>query len=229
MFVGGTGLVFLGAGLVLAGVVAGALITILCTKFSTQPRRGIIGAAEARQVALRTVIALDDFVGACHAAVNDMPEFNPADPSEFLFHVEDPRLNLPRDVDWIVLDQDLGEQLQWMPNRIRNVMDGLDSLDGPSLALEVLFERREEDFARLGLRALDLMAAISARYDCGLPQRPTHFDPRQHFLDRIAAVAESRGRRLAATRRGNEVSNVTYLTSQSRKAATAAVDTDPKT
>ena len=213
----------------LAGVVVGALTTILCTRFSTQPRRGVVAATEARQVALRTVIALDDFVGACHAAVNDMPQFNPADPSEFLFHVEDPRLNLPRDVDWLVLDQDLAEQLQWMPNRIRNVMDGLDSLDGPSLALEVLFERREEDFARLGLRALDLMEAISARYDCGLPQRPTHFDPRQHFLDRIAAVAESRGRRLAVARGDNEVSNVTYLASQSRKAAIAAVDTDPKT
>ncbi|MBP1859979.1 hypothetical protein [Rhizobium herbae] len=228
---GGTGFVLIGAGITLAGVVAGWLMSTASSRVGTRSKRSGASAAEVRQLALRTVIALDEFVGACQAAVNDTPEFNPSDPSEFVFHVEDPRLALPRDAEWSIMRTDVVEQLLWMPNRIRNVLDALDSLDIVPPAFDELFERREEDFSRLGLRALDLIQTISAEYELPIPERPAYYDPRREFQNRIQTIADARSRRREAGmgHKGDDVSNITPLFPKHRRdAALSALDVDPK-
>ncbi len=179
---------------------------------------------------MRTVIALDDFVGACQAAVNDTPDFNPADPGEFVFHTEDPHLVLPRDVDWNILKPELVEELLWMPRRVRNVLDALDSLDIEPPVFNHLFERREEDFSRLGLRALDLIEMISSEYDIVKPDRPSYHDPRRDFQERVDVILTSRNRRreVEVIPKG-EASNITPLFSKSRRETSqSGLDTDPK-
>ncbi|WP_426130702.1 hypothetical protein [Pararhizobium sp. PWRC1-1] len=223
--------VLLGAGLTLAGVVAGWLIATLSQKVAGRSVQRGASALEARQLAVRSVIALDDFVGACHAAVNDTAEFNPADPTEFVFHAEDPRLFLPRDAEWIVMKPDIAEQLLWMPNRIRNVLDGLDSLDFVPPGFDDLFERREEDFSRLGIHALDLIETISSEYAVPKPERPSYYDPRQDFQGRIDRILAARSRRRQAgfVLKDDEDSNVTSLfPKRRREPAPSALDADPK-
>lgn len=220
-----------GAGLTLAGVVAGWLMSTVSSRAITRPKRSEAAAGEVRHLALRTVIALDDFVGTCQAAINDTPEFNPSDPSEFVFHVEDPRLDLPRDAEWSIIRPDVVEQLLWMPNRIRNVLDALDSLDIVPPAFGDLFEHREEDFSRLALRALDLIQTISAEYELPKPERPIYYDPRLEFENRIQTIADARNRRreVGISDKGDDVSNITPLFPKNRRdAAAPAADVDPK-
>jgi hypothetical protein len=226
----GIGSVLLGAGLTLIGVITGWLVTTVSSRPASRDNRSARSALEARQLAVRTVIALDEFVGACHAAVSDTPEFNPADPSEFVFHIDDPRLNLPRDVEWSVLQPDLAEQILWMPNRLRNVLDGLDSLEVIPPAFDDLFERREEDFSRLGVRALDLIETLSSEYKLQKPERPAYYDPRADFLRRITRITQARHRRQEgeAAQKG-ETSNITPLFPKARRDAGASIlDADPK-
>lgn len=225
----GTGPVFVGAGLTLVGVITGWVMSALSSRSVARQTSSARSVLEARQLAVRTVVALDDFVGACHAAVSDTPEFNPADPSEFIFHIDDPRLNLPRDVDWSVLQPDLAEQLLWMPNRIRNVLDGLDSLEVAPPAFNDLFERREEDFSRLGVRALDLIESLSLEYKLQIPERPAYYDPRAEFLRRINRILQARSRRHEGeARQKGEVSNITTLFPKARRdTAPSILDGDP--
>ncbi|WP_428424080.1 hypothetical protein [Pararhizobium sp.] len=221
----------LGAGLTLAGVAAGWLISMLSQRGASRSAQRGAAALEARQLAVRSVIALDDFVGACQAAVNDTAEFNPADPTEFVFHAEDPRLFLPRDAEWSVMKPDIAEQLLWMPNRIRNVLDGLDSLDIVPPGFDDLFERREEDFSRLGIHALDLIETISFEYAFPKPERPSYYDPRQDFQGRIDKIldARNRGRKVGFLLKNDDESNITPLfPKRRREAAFSALDTDPK-
>lgn len=228
---GGTEPVLLGAGLMLAGILAGWAITRVSTRTAVRPKRSEAAVTEVRQLAVRTVIALDDFVGACHAAVNDTPEFNPSDPAEFVFHADDPRLFLPRDAEWSIMNRDIAEQLLWMPNRIRNVLDGLDSLDIVPPGFDDLFERREEDFSRLGIHALNLIETICSEYTVPKPERPTYYDPRQDFQSRIDTILDARSRRRQAgfSPKGDDISNITPLFPKLRRdAAPSALDTDPK-
>lgn len=223
--------VLLGAGLTLAGVVAGWLVSTFSQRVAGGSRQRGAAALEARQLAVRSAIALDDFVGACQAAVNDAPEFNPADPTEFVFHAEDPRLFLPRDAEWSVMKPDIAEQLLWMPNRIRNVLDGLDSLDIVPPGFDELFERREEDFSRLGIHALDLIETISSEYAVPQPERPSYYDPRQDFQGRIDRILDARSRRRKEgfVLKADEDSNVTPLfPKRRREPAPSALDADPK-
>jgi hypothetical protein len=223
--------VLLGAGLTLAGVAAGWLVSALSQRgVGLSGQRGA-PALEARQLAVRSVIALDDFVGACQAAVNDIAEFNPADPTEFVFHAEDPRLFLPRDAEWSVMKADIAEQLLWMPNRIRNVLDGLDSLDIVPPGFDDLFERREEDFSRLGIHALDLIETISSEYALPKPERPSYYNPRQDFQGRIDRILGARSRRRQAgfVLGDDDESNITPLfPKRRREVAPSVLDADPK-
>ena len=166
----------------------------------------------AHHLAVQTVIALDDFVGACHAAAYDRPDFNPADPGDFMFHMGDPALVLPKEADWSLLTPELVDEMLWMPYRIRNVMDGLESLELEPPGLDRFFEHRQEDFAKLGLRALDLIDKIVDAYDLTPPERPTYYDPRQGLQTKADEIAALRGRRhWTQMDKSGETSNVTAL------------------
>lgn len=184
---------------------------------------------EARLLAVRTVIALDDFVGACYAAANDSPEFNPSDPGDFIFHMDDPELVLPADIDWTLLNPELADDILWMPYRIRNVMDGLESLNVDQPGMEKFFEHRQEDFSRLGLRALDLIDKFCLAYDLTPPARPAYYEPRAALAQKVDEMVDLRNSRKAArTRPASEPSNVTALFNASkRKRPQRTTELDP--
>jgi hypothetical protein len=137
-----------------------------------------------------TVLALDDYVGACYAAVHDKPEFNPADQIEFVFHLPEPVVSLPKDVDWQLLGEDLGEEIMWFSNRVRNHENALESLDLARKDHDGFFERRVEGYARLAARAMDLIAGVCNEFDLTLPDKPDYYDQAEglakilHALDR---------------------------------------------
>lgn len=149
----------------------------------------------ARSLAMLTVLALDDYVGACYAAVHDKPEFNPADQVEFAFHLPEPVLNLPKEVDWQSLGDDLGEEIMWFSNRVRNHENALESLDLARKDHDGFFERRVEGYARLAARAMDLIARVCNEFDLTLPDKPDYYHQAEglakilHALDRGNAEA----------------------------------------
>jgi len=67
----------MGALIAAAGLTAGAsiptVIQLARKQINRRPR------SEVRNLAMMTVLALDDFAGASYAAVRDIPEFNPMD------------------------------------------------------------------------------------------------------------------------------------------------------
>lgn len=184
---------------------------------------------EARLLAVRTVIALDDFVGACYAAANDSPEFNPSDPGDFIFRMDDPELVLPADIDWTVLSPELADDILWMPYRVRNVMDGLESLNIDQPGLDKFFEHRQEDFSRLGLRALNLIDKFCLAYDLTPPARPAYYEPRAALAQKVEDMVDLRNRRRAArSRPASEPTNVTALfNAGKRKRPQRSTELDP--
>jgi len=142
---------------------------------------------KARNLSMQAVLALDDYVGACYAAVHDKPEFNPADQVEFAFHLPEPVLLLPDDAEWQSLGADLGEEIQWFANRVANHENALESLDLTRHDHDGFFERRVEGYARLAARAMDLIARISTEFDLTLPEKPDYY----HQAEGLAKILRS--------------------------------------
>ncbi|MGA1834551.1 hypothetical protein [Rhizobium wenxiniae] len=151
--------------------------------------------SNARNLAMLTVLALDDYVGACYAAVHDKPEFNPADQVEFAFHLPEPVLNLPKDVEWRSLGDDLGEEILWFSNRVRNHENALESLDLARKDHDSFFERRVEGYARLAARAMDLIARVCNEFDLTLPDKPDYY----HQAEGLAKILHALERANAGT------------------------------
>jgi hypothetical protein len=155
-------------------------------------------SAARRDLAMRTVLALDDFVGAAYAAVHDKPEFNPDDQGQFVFHADDPSLLLPKNVDWALFGTELADDIQWLPNRIQNVTDGLDALDLCAPGYSGFFQHRQEDFSRLGLEALYLIDRLCDAADLTRPVRPAYYHPEAGFMTKIREVEAIWQRRQAS-------------------------------
>jgi hypothetical protein len=160
---------------------------ILSASRRRQPRRGS-RSSDRRHLAMRTVLALDDFVGAAYAAVHDTPEFSPDDPRQFVFHADDPALNLPKNVVWQVFGTELADEIQWLPNRVQNVTDGLDALDLSAPGFGDFFQHREEDFSLLGLEALYLIDRLCEASGLSRPIRPAYYHPETAFRKKIREI-----------------------------------------
>lgn len=166
----------------------------------------------ARDLAMQSVLAIDDFVGACYIAAHDLPEYDVDDPENFFLHADDPVLILPKEADWSLLDRELSDEVRWLPNRLRNVRDALESIEIEPPEFNDLFEHRQDDYARLGLRAMDLIERICAAYELPLPTRPDYYDPKKDLLAKIREMDEFWRRRAQSARHvPDERSNVTSL------------------
>lgn len=196
-------------GFALASALIGVVVWV-CRKAilsRTQQRQN-----EARDLAMRSVLAIDDFVGACYIAAHDFPEYDVDEPENYFLHADDPTLVLPKDADWSLLDRGLSDEIRWLPNRLRNVRDALDSIETEPPDFNDLFEHRQDDYSRLGIRGMDLVERICAEYDLPLPTRPNYFDPRRDFLSKIREMDEFWRRRSQSARHvPDEPSNVTSL------------------
>lgn len=182
------GLIVMGALIGAGGFALGASQTIATvgTRILRPGRRN----RDARSLAMLAVLALDDYVGASYAAVHDVPEFNPADPEEFVFHVPEPVLVLPKDVDWQLLGRDLGDDVLWFSNRASNLENALESLDLSRSDHDGFFERRIEGYSRLAARAMDLIARICGEFELTMPEKPDYYQQAER-LSKILRNVES--------------------------------------
>lgn len=167
---------------------------------------------DARDLAMCVVLSLDDLVGACYMAAHDIPEIDADEPTQFFFHSDDPLLHLPKDVDWSLLGRELSDEVRWLPNRLRNQSDALESIEIDPPDYKDLFERRQDGYAKLGINALDLIDRICAQYDIPLPERPDYFSPRDDLAAKVCEMEEFWKRRAETARHlpGGK-SNVTPL------------------
>jgi hypothetical protein len=144
----------------------------------------------ARDLAMQVVLLLDDLVGACHAAATDFLEVDVDEPLAFFFHTDDPVLSLPKDANWALLGRELSDGVRWLPNRLRNLTDALESIEIDPPNFKDLVERRQDGFARLGLRTMDLVEKMCAEFQLPLPERPEYYDPRGDFVSKIRELEE---------------------------------------
>jgi hypothetical protein len=205
-------------GIMLLGAMIGAgtfAAGVACTSIGKLPGlNGKVGlpAGDARSLAIQTVLALDDYVGACYVAIHDSPEFNPANDVEFAFHAPEPALTLPKSSDWQLLGRELGESVMWFSNRVVNLEHALDSLDLSSDGYDRFFERRIVGYSNLAASALDLIAEISAEFDLKMPEKPDYYKQAEGIATILQKV-EGLSAMHAATRGGEHggPSNVTPL------------------
>ena len=174
----------IGAGCLAAGLLIPIAVRSMKSGIDQRPH------AEARSLAMRTVLALDDFVGASYAAVHDTPEFNPMDEGEFVFHVPEPVLVLPKDAKWEIFGTELSDEILWLSNRVSNLTYALDSLDLASPGLDDFFERRRDGYAGLAAEALDLIDRMLKEFDLTLPAKPDYYRQREGLLSAIKGAGE---------------------------------------
>jgi hypothetical protein len=204
------GIMAMGALIAAGGFTVGAcfptVIQLARKQINRRPR------SEARNLAMMTVLALDDFVGASYAAVRDTPEFNPMDEGEFAFHVPDPVLSLPKDADWKLFTTELSDEILWLSNRVKNLNYALDSLDLSRAGFDGFFEKRQEGYAGLAAEAMDLIERMLEEFGLTLPTKPDYYRQREGLVSAIQSVGErSSGRRATGTVTQSNGSNVLQL------------------
>jgi hypothetical protein len=165
-----------------------------------RPKETLASNEEARDLAMRVVLLLDDFAGACYSASTDLPEIDDDDPSTYFLHSDDPALVLPKDANWALFRRELADEIRWLPNRLRNVVDALESIDISPPEFNDLFEHRQDDFAQLGLKAMDIIEKLCAEYDLPLPERPSYYQPREHMAAKVRQMDEFWRRRVESVR-----------------------------
>ncbi|MBX5181147.1 hypothetical protein HJB86_03875 [Rhizobium sp. NZLR3b] len=180
---------FIGAGSLAAGSLLPNVIRLVKTGINRRPK------AETRNLAMMTVLALDDFVGGSYAAVHDMPEFNPIDEGEFVFHVPDPTLVLPANANWNIFDAELSDEILWLSNRVKNLSYALDSLDLSKPRYGGFFERRQEGYANLAAEAMDIIERMLKEFDLTLPAKPDYYRQREGLVSAIQKAGQSGSRR----------------------------------
>jgi hypothetical protein len=179
----------IGAGSLAAGAFIPTIIQFVKSGIDRRPKGG------ARNLAMMTVLALDDFVGASYAAVHDIPEFNPMDEGEFAFHVPDPVLALPKDADWDLFNTELSDEILWLSNRVKNLNYALDSLDLSSPGYNGFFEKRQEGYASLAAEAMDLVERMLEEFGLTLPTKPDYYSQREGLVSTIQSAGERSSRR----------------------------------
>lgn len=180
----------IGAGSLTAGALISGVIQLAKKRINGRSK------GEARNLAMMTVLALDDFVGASYAAVHDIPEFNPMDEGEFAFHVPDPVLALPKDANWDLFTTELSDNILWLSNRVKNLNYALDTLDLARPGYDGFFEKRQEGYAGLAAEAIDLIERMLEQFGLTLPTKPDYYRQREGLASAIQSVGErSSGRR----------------------------------
>jgi hypothetical protein len=182
-------------GIMVIGAIIGAGGSIVpsALRWASGGRRRVEKAA-ARRAAMLTVLALDDFVGAAYAAANDEPEFNPVNEGEFVFHTPDPILVLPPAQDIMLLGDEFFNETLWLSNRVANLGNALDSLDLSGPGFDSFFERRQEGYAVLAAKAMDLIERMCAEFTLHLPEKPDYYQQREGLASVVQAAGERRSR-----------------------------------
>ena len=143
---------------------------------------------EAEYLAIRLMVVFDELVSACYSVVHDPLQRDERGCVEST--VGNPTLSLPTDGDYKALPRGLMFQIMLMPSKLDGIMAGMGSaydISGPP-DYDEFFEYRTEHCSRLGLEALDLIAALCREYRLPPPDRSEYYNPRYSFLSEISAV-----------------------------------------
>ncbi|MFT0877123.1 hypothetical protein VRZ08_11190 [Rhodopseudomonas sp. G2_2311] len=150
---------------------------------------------DAEYLAMRLVLTLDSLVGACYNAVHDPLMTNNEGIVES--SVSDPTLTLPTDGDYKALPRNLMYQILSIPNRLDDIKEGLAATSEDSFPPDFweYYEYREEHFAKLGLKALELVDALCRQYKIPTPERPKHYTPRESFEEVLFKIKRAQRER----------------------------------
>jgi hypothetical protein len=124
-----------------------------------------------------------------------VPEFNPSDEMDFRFRTETPNLKLPQEAEWELLDAKLTDEVLWLENTLKNVQAAHSSLSAYPPDYDDLFERRGEDYSKLGIKTLDIIEHLCRHYEIEQPERPEYYDPREGFTRQLAEMKKFWDRR----------------------------------
>jgi hypothetical protein len=98
---------------------------------------------------------------------------------------------------------------------VTNLGNSLDNLDLSSPGFDSFFERRQEGYAVLAAKALDLIERLLADFSLSLPEKPEYYRQREGFASVLQTAGERQTRaKKAAGRVQIPGSNVTHLFSK---------------
>jgi hypothetical protein len=170
------------------GVIVGALITGL--------KEWLFRQRDERQkghyLAIRVCTMLDLFLYDCAEVVHDNGTVRgQSDPEgRYTPQVALPVLSFePLAVDWQAIPSDLAYDVLSFPNRIQRALryiEGAEDISGPP-DYEEAFEARQDEFAKLGMRAAKIAGRL--RTFAKLPDRERReWDPMESIENRVADI-----------------------------------------
>lgn len=140
---------------------------------------------EARFLAIRVVIALDEVVTACYGVVTDPTEMTSM--GETISTVNIPELKLPHDGDYRSFPAMLMYEVVSMPSRLAAIREGASSAWDYSSRPEheEYFLYREVEISKFGLSALDQIDKLCAEYEIPVVAKAEHYNPRKIFEKKL--------------------------------------------
>ena len=156
--------------------------------------------SEAAYLAMRLVLVFDELTASCYRVVHDPLGVDEGGFTEST--VADPTLSLPTDGDYKAFPSELMFRIMWMPNRLQDIKAGLSAVgeDYSPPDFAEYFEYREENFAKLGLRAIELVDDLCRRYQIPQPDRPDHYSPKESLLEELVRIKHTKTERDARNR-----------------------------
>lgn len=141
------------------GVVAGVALTWVGEFI----RLGFERNRRARYLAIRSVIALDTFVGKCAEALTSDPEVPPNTNPDDVFDMPD-TFQIPGDVDWTSISHDLAYRILSIPQRDTEAREAVSFIfrvaDGAQAS-----DTRDEYYIALGLDAANIANDLRNKYN----------------------------------------------------------------
>ena len=173
----------IGATIGFVGVALGLLVSWI--KDSLQRRR--LRNEHATYLAVRVICILDEYTDKCVKVAQDngtvMGQAAERDENGFEYYIPQVPLpaapSFPDDVDWKSLDSNLMYRILAFPNLVRSTNDSIDFVAQEIASppdYDELFEARWDGYANLGLKAIELIGLLRAKY--GLPkENPNEWNP----------------------------------------------------
>lgn len=141
---------------------------------------------QATYLAVRVICILDEYTDMCVKVVQDdgtvMGQAAERDENGFEHYIPQVKIpeapQFPDDVEWKSLDSHLMYKILAFPNLVRSTNDSIDHANDNAFPpdYDELFEARWEGYANLGLKAIELIGLLRAKY--GLPkENPNEWNP----------------------------------------------------
>lgn len=140
---------------------------------------------EARFLAIRVVVTLEELVAACCDVVTDPTRRN--ENGEAINTVSIPDVKLPHDGEYRCFPTTIMYEVMSMPNRLASIKKGANWMLGESSRPEnsEYFIYRQVEISKFGLSALDQISALQAKYKIPMAEQAEHYNPRELFEEAL--------------------------------------------